>query len=252
MASKFGNRIIERLLTLIGNRRESLPGDSLSATLQYSFSEPDLLQRALRHRSMTGEQGDPWESNERLEFLGDAVLGLVVTEQLYQRFPTHDEGDLTIRKSFLVCRETLATAARKLHLGRHVILSQGEESSGGRDRDSILANTFEAVVGAMYLDGGLESAAAFIETFLISTTQKPFNKKFYGNYKSRLLEYAQSRGLDGPTYEVIDAAGPDHEKIFTVQVSIDGKPAGSGRGKTKKKAEQAAARAAIENMNHNN
>lgn len=243
----FGNRIARRLSALIGKRRESVLEDSLSATLRYRFSDPSLLQRALRHRSMTGEQGEPWESNERLEFLGDAVLGLVVTERLYQRFPTHDEGDLTIRKSFLVCRETLAKAARKLHLGRHVILSQGEESSGGRDRDSILADTFEAVVGAIYLDGGLEKAEAFLETFLISTTQKPFNKKFYSNYKSRLLEYVQSRGLTGPDYNVIDTVGPDHEKIFTVQVSIEGTVAGSGSGRTKKKAEQAAARAAMEN-----
>ncbi|MBN2417177.1 ribonuclease III [bacterium] len=249
MNSMSGNRIIRRLRLFIGGRRESGRSDSLSAALRYTFRDPRLLQRALRHRSMTGEQGESWESNERLEFLGDAVLGLVVTERLYQQFPTHDEGDLTIRKSFLVCRETLAAAARRLRLGTHVILSQGEESSGGRYRDSILANTFEAVVGAIYLDGGLAKAAAFIETFLISTTQKPFNKKFYSNYKSRLLEFAQSRGLEGPRYEVIDTTGPDHEKIFTVQVSIDGNPVGSGCGRTKKKAEQAAARAALEQVN---
>ena len=242
------NRIVRRLSAFFRKTGESVSADSLSATLQYSFRDLSLLQQALRHRSMTGEEGDPWESNERLEFLGDAVLGLAVTQCLFSRFPTNDEGDLTVRKSFLVCRETLAAAARTLDLGDYLILSQGEESSGGRDRDSILADAFEAVIGAIYLDGGLVEAAAFIERALISRTRAPFKKKFESNYKSRLLEYAQSLGLEGPHYKVIDASGPDHAKMYTIQVAVDQKIVGTGSGRTKKKAEQSAAHAALNHL----
>jgi len=227
-------------------QRESVIPDSLYCKIAYQFTDETLLQNALKHRSVTGEHGKRWESNERLEFLGDAVLGMIVTENLYNEFARASEGDLTRRKSYLVCRERLAEAARHLELGKFVTLSAGEQSSGGRRRDSILADTFEAVIGAIYLDGGYIAAEAFIRTKLLDMHKQELGGTFFNNYKSCLLEYAQGRGEGTPVYTVIAEQGPDHEKIFTIEVQIENKVLGKGSGNSKKKAEQEAAHRALD------
>lgn len=240
--------MINRLIHFFSGKRESRVRDSLYSKLNYYFRSETLIETALTHRSVTGERGTHWDCNERLEFLGDAVLGMVVSELLYRQYPRSAEGELTRRKSHLVCRESLAEAARRIELGRYIILSPGEENTGGRERDSILADTLEAVIGAIYLEGGLKAAASCISAIIVRDGDTAEHSIYFNNYKSFLLEYVQSRGMDGPAYEVAEASGPDHEKVFTVNVYIDSNLAGSGQGLTKKKAEQAAARMAVRKL----
>ncbi len=233
------------------NKEKSVLGesplqDSLYHTIGYRFQDEQVLKTALTHRSMNWELKKGWLSNERLEFLGDAVLGLVVSERLYRKFPRQDEGDLTRKKSYLVSRESLATAAKSLGLGEHLILSAGEEQSGGRKRDSILADSLEAVIGALYIDGGLPAAESFISRLLLDGGRFPEESRFNRNYKSLLLEYVQSQGNKSPQYEVTQESGPEHKKMFTVHVRVNGEILGEGLGKTKKSAEQKAALSALE------
>ena len=232
-------------------QRESRSRDSLCRKMGYTFRDPALLDLALTHRSALGETLDHYHSNERLEFLGDSVLGMVVTEALYRRYPHRSEGRLTRAKSVLVSREALARQARKLDLGPYLHLGPGEERSGGRSRHSILSNAMEAVLGAIYLDGGLPAAEQFVYRHLLEEMEKAAADRFHRNYKSWLLEYAQSRGQKGPEYRVIDERGPDHKKFFRVEVRLEGQPLGVGEGRSKKLAEQEAASKAVEMLGLN-
>jgi len=215
----------------------------------YRFRNRELLEQALTHRSsLSGTRRSRLVSNERLELLGDAVLGLAVTEFLFKRFPRKPEGELTNMKSVVVSRRILSRVARDLHLGDYILMSTAEERSGGRQRPSILADTLEALVGALYLDGGFGEAMRFVRRFVLAQMNEFLSEELYRNYKSELLEYAQARGWGNPVYSVLKEEGPDHDKTFTIQVSVAEKARGVGKGPTKKRAEQLAAREALKQL----
>lgn len=210
------------------------------------FQNPALLTNALTHRSALNERvSTSPESNERLEFLGDAVLELATTEFLYERFPEKPEGELTAFRSALVKTVTLAQVATRLGLGEQLYMSKGEEATGGRSNVSLLADTFEAVVGALYLDQGYSAAKRFLEQELFVEFDTILEQKLYKDAKSQLQEVVQAKGFEAPTYEVIAEDGPDHDKQFTVAVSVGGAVRGTGVGKSKQLAQQEAATQAL-------
>ena len=211
------------------------------------FRDEALLQRALTHRSfLGGEEAHGPESNERLEFLGDAVLELIVIEYLYKRFALDREGELTQKKSLLVSRSVLADRSEQLGLGRYILMSDAERGSGGGERHSILADSFEAILGAIYLDQGLEAARKFVHRWLLKQSDRILRDTEKQNFKSILQESVQARLRVHPRYRVLSEAGPDHEKLFTVEVVVRGRTLGRGSGRNKKEAEQQAAREAID------
>lgn len=210
------------------------------------FVDPTLLIQALTHRSALNEKNSSATmSNERLEFLGDAVLELVVTEFLYNKFPEEPEGTLTAYRSSLVKTTTLADLATGFKLGEQLFMSKGEEATGGRTNASILADTMEAVIGALYLDQGFSSVVELLKTTLFTQIDEIISKKLYKDSKSYLQEVVQSLGFDTPTYKVVTEIGPDHDKEFTVTVQVGGTIAGRGLGKSKQQAQQAAAQEAL-------
>jgi ribonuclease-3 len=217
----------------------------LQERLGYTFRDPALLQLALTHPSVAHEQGAAIQTNQRLEFLGDAVLQLVLTRELYEKFPAFGEGPLTKARAKLVNRRTLAERARNLGLGGHLIVSRGEEMHGGRERPSALADTYEALLGAVMLDGGFDAARDFI--------LRQFQAGFGGlsaiptieNPKGELQELLQARSTEAPQYHVASASGPDHDRIFECTVHHGGVELARGRGKSKKAAESEAALAAL-------
>ncbi len=219
--------------------------DDLQARLGYVFRDPALLQLALTHPSVAHEQGSSTQTNQRLEFLGDAVLQLVLTRELYERFPNFGEGPLTKGRAKLVNRRSLAERARHLNLGQHLIVSRGEDLHGGRERPSALADTYEALLGAVLLDGGFEAAREFI--------LREFQAAFGGlsalpileNPKGELQELLQSVSAEAPQYRVVSATGPDHDRIFECTVHHGGEELARGQGKSKKAAEGEAALAAL-------
>lgn len=209
--------------------------------LKYKFNDNSLLLQALSHRSNFVESGEQIFSNERLEFLGDAVLDLIVTEFLYKHFSNESEGSLSQKKSILVSRKALGKVSLELGLGQFLILNKGEEKTGGRNRLSNLANLFEALLGAIYLDSNIEIAAKFVKNFLIDRQQELLKTKTFFNYKSSLLEFAQARGWGAPKYSILDEIGPDHEKEFIVLARVNEVWQAQGKGLNKKSAEQEAA-----------
>jgi len=237
-----------RFRKFIKNPQDRL--NELSKRLQYQFSNQNLLFQALKHRSYltcTGEKRI--ESNERLELLGDSVLGMTVTEFLYNRFPDEEEGILTNYKSLLVNRTVLSQVAKDFGLGKFILLNESEERSGGRKRESILSDGVEAIIGAIYLDGGLENARNFVHLHIAKKLNEILKKGQLKNFKSLLQEHCQSYNLRGPKYIIEEENGPDHLKEFTVAVIIDGKRFGSGHGHSKKDAEQKAARESLQQLN---
>jgi ribonuclease-3 len=216
--------------------------DDLASRLGHVFVDPGLLATALRHRSWCVEHPGH-ESNERLEFLGDAVLGMVVAAELFLRHPELPEGRLTEARKSVVSSSALAPVARDLGLGDELELGPGEEQTGGRHKPSLLENAFEAVVGAVYLDGGLPAAQAFVLRHLSDAIERSADSPG-DDHKSRLQELAARRSLDPPRYEV-RAEGPDHAKVFFATVSIHGSVSGEGSGRSKKQAEQVAASEAL-------
>ncbi len=214
-----------------------------------AFRDPAVLKLALTHRSYLSVTGQgPRESNERLEFLGDSVLGLVTSEYLYRQNPDEHEGQLTKTKSLLVSKAILSRRALAMGLGRFVLMSHSEVESGGRQRLSILADAFESVVGAIYLDQGFEAARAFIERWLLRESREIVADKRHTNYKSHLQEYVQSTFRTHPVYRIRSQMGPDHSKQFQVEVVVGKRVLGEGKGRNKKEAEQAAARDALEKV----
>lgn len=222
----------------------------LEAVVGHTFRDRSLLELALTHPSVTHDHGVATPHNQRLEFLGDAVLQLVLTDELYAKFPGLGEGPLTQARAELVNRRTLADQSRTLGIGRFLRLSRSEESTGGRDRASALADAFEAVIGAVYLDGGLAPARNFV--------LRRFHESFGAlealpsiqNPKGELQELLQAESAEAPVYEVLSVSGPDHDRLFECAVIFGGQRIGSGSGKTKKAAESEAARVALERLRH--
>ena len=216
----------------------------LEAAIGYRFHNITLLQNALTHSSYANER---WHnsllSNERLEFLGDSILGMLVAEFLYRTFPDRPEGELTRMRADMVCEKTLANVANRIHLGDLLLLGHGEEQSGGRSRDSILADAVESVIAASFLDGGLDAALKFIKTFIL--VEVPVTQLHNVDYKTRLQELVQQKKNQVLTYCLLGETGPDHDKEFAVSVSLNGETVGKGSGRSKKRAEQDAARAAM-------
>ena len=222
---------------------------ALQQALGVSFKDTSLLEQALVHGSYINENpGFALSSNERLEFLGDAVLDLIVAEKLYQDFPHFTEGEMTKLRAALVRRDTLARMARAIRLGGHLYLGKGEEASGGRDKPANLAAALEAVIAAIFLDRGSTTARDFILRLLDAELQKVVSRGTGVDYKSQLQELIQAREQQTPTYHVIEATGPDHGKIFTVEVRLGETVLGRGSGKSKKAAESEAARSALEKL----
>ncbi len=218
---------------------------SLETSLRYSFQDPTLLRLALTHRSVSSEDSAR-NDNERLEFLGDAVLQLVVTDLLYESYPQLAEGQMAKVRAAVVSRPTLAEVARKLDLGAHVELAASEEATGGRAKDSILADAVEAIIGAVYLDGGVEPARELVLRLWRERVAERAKEPGVKDYKTRLQELTARDGRR-PEYRV-RGTGPDHDRRFSAVVSVGGKDYGSGGGRSKKEAEQAAARIALENL----
>ena len=219
----------------------------LEAALGYKFHNISLLQNALTHSSYANER---WHnsllSNERLEFLGDSILGMVVAEYLYANFPDRPEGELTRMRADMVCETSLAVIANRLDLGKHLLLGHGEERFGGRSRASILADAVESVIAASFLDGGMEAAKGIITRFVLCDV--PVSKLHNTDYKTALQELVQQKKNQTLSYRLVGESGPDHDKVFTAQVLLNDQVAGEGTGSSKKRAEQDAARVALEQL----
>lgn len=212
----------------------------LEEVVGYRFKDPLLLKQAMTHKSFASERGTG-VCNERLEFLGDSVLAAVVAHQLFEEYPDESEGSLSKKKSFLVSRPSLTVWAEELGLGDHLYLGVGEETTGGRTRRSLLANALEALIGAMYLDGGYDAAAAFVRAWCA----RRHGDLLETDHKSRLQEILQKKHKMPPIYELSSSTGPEHDKTFSVTVRIGARILGKGAGKSKKEAEQASARDAL-------
>lgn len=218
--------------------------NDFEARLGYAFSDKRLLQNALTHSSYANENRDKgMPDNERLEFVGDSILGFTVAEHLYKIYPDRAEGELTRIRAELVCEKSLANAARSLDLGSQLLLGNGEEQNGGRNRDSILSDAMESVFAAVYLDGGILEANKVISALLLKDAGEEKVKN--GDYKTLFQELVQRRKDQVITYKLIAESGPDHNKHFEVEVILNGTVVGNGEGSSKKRAEQSAAKAAI-------
>ena len=219
----------------------------LETAIGYQFLNIQLLQNALTHSSYANER---WHnsllSNERLEFLGDSVLGMLVAEYLYRNFPDRPEGELTRMRADMVCEKTLAAAANRIGIGSHLLLGHGEDRLGGRNRESILADAMESVIAACFLDGGIGAALNVVQQFIL--VEVPVTKMHNADYKTALQELVQQKKNQVLTYTLVGQSGPDHDKQFDVEVALNGAVVGKGTGRSKKRAEQDAARTAIEKL----
>lgn len=220
---------------------------ALQEKLNYSFKNEKLLINALTHSSFANEARDGISSNERLEFLGDSVLSIIVSEYVYKKFRNLPEGELTKLRASLVCEKSLCSFSRELELGKYLRLGKGEDKGGGRERDSILADAFEAVLAAMYLDGGFEVAKNHVMRFIIEELAH-VDDEVFKDYKTALQEIIQRNPEESVTYILTGEQGPDHDKIFEVEVRLNSNTIGKGTGKNKKQAEQSAAKEALRLM----
>jgi len=248
-------KIVPRLRRARLDDEETLPAELDNATVRRlqrvlgcRIHHRDLFVQALLHRSFPQRSGHASSSNERLEYLGDSVLNLIVGEHLYAHYPNAPEGDLTKMRSRLVNRKALAAYAKAIHLSDFILMSPSAAQSIGKGYDTIIADTFEAIVAAIYLDRGFDAARRFVERQVSEALAHGAVVTVDENYKSKLLEYAQSRGLGVPRYLIIKEEGPDHDRTFTVDVLLHNERHGTGTGKNKKDAEQAAASQALTNL----
>lgn len=220
--------------------------NELEKKLGYSFKNIDLLNTALSHSSYANENKKTGEvCNERLEFLGDSILGVITADYLYKNFPNMPEGQMTKTRSELVCEHSLHKVAQELGLSEYLRLGKGEEMGGGRTRPSIMADAVEAILAAVYLDSGIDEAAKIIKKYILAGVEAGVTNH---DYKTTLQEFVQRKSNQTLKYEMIDATGPDHAKIFSFRVLLNGIPIGEGEGKTKKEAEQNSARKALEEL----
>ena len=222
-------------------------GDGLEAKLGYRFREPELLAHALVHRSyLMGKDLSYTSNNERLEFLGDSVLNMLTTEYLYKTYPNDPEGDLSKRKSAIVSGHACAQSSKEWDLSEYVKVGKSEAKMGGRGKESILADAYEAVLGAVYLDGGLDEVRAILNRFHFPRIPEIVSAEDFINHKSELLEYLQGKLRTVPEYVMVEESGPEHQKQFTMEVRVDGRAYGRGQGGSKKRAEQEASRVTLE------
>ncbi len=217
--------------------------------LNYRFSNTDLLDNALTHRSFVNENSSlGCNDNERLEFLGDAILGLCLSDLLVRKFPDYAEGQLSKLRAYVINEQSLAALARNLHIGDYLLLGKGEENSGGRTKASILSNAFEAVVAAIYFDCGLEKAYKFLKNIFEPLVEQGMKSFVYKDYKTAIQEICQNRFKETPRYMLINEVGPDHNKVFEVSLCVAGMITTTGMGKSKREAEQRAAQRALEEL----
>ncbi len=221
---------------------------SLEANLNYKFNNIELLKNALIHSSYANEIRGNTRSNERLEFLGDSVLSVIVADHIYHKYPTMPEGELTKLRASLVCEKSLCALSRELGIGEFLLLGRGEDKNGGRERDSILADAFESVLAAIYLDGGMDAAKNHILNTVLRDFEHHIEDDTFKDYKTVLQEIIQRNPEESVSYILIDEKGPDHDKIFTVEVHLNSNVIGKGCGKSKKQAEQMAACQALKLM----
>lgn len=220
-----------------------------SKEIGYNFHNISILKNALTHSSFINESKQAYSANnERLEFLGDAILDAVISDYLFHRLENVEEGQLTKLRSLVVCEHSLMVCANRLHIGSYLYLGKGEENSGGRNRTSILADAMEAVIGAVYIDGGLDASVAFVLRILNNTIEDALAGKLYSDYKTEVQERLQVNGEVAILYEVEKEEGPDHDKIFYVRLTADNQTIGNGMGRSKKEAEQQAAKSALNKM----
>lgn len=229
--------------------KESVIMKEFEEILNYNFKNKKLLFEALSHSSFANENKKARKSNERLEFLGDSVLSIVVSDYLFEHYKHLPEGELTKIRASLVCEKSLHQFAKQINLGKYIMLGKGEEHTGGRERPSILADAFEAVIAAIYLDGGLESARKHILRFIPKDLSQHGSVSF-NDYKTILQEIVQKNPEEKVDYYLVNETGPDHDKAFTVQVKLNRNVIGQGTGKSKKQAEQMAAKEALELMGY--
>lgn len=225
---------------------------TIEATLDVKFKKKALLETALTHRSFLNENRKIQQHNERLEYLGDAVLEFLISKFLFEHYPDKPEGELTSYRSATVKTETLAQAAIELDLGPNILMSKGEERTGGREKEYILANTFEAIVGAMYLDRGIKKCDEFLHRVLFHKVDLIVKNRLDIDPKTRFQELAQEIHKETPIYKLISEVGPDHSKTFKMSVMVGEKSFGEGEGPSKQKAEEAAARKALEKIQKEN
>lgn len=224
----------------------------LLAQLDIRFNEPKLLEQAFIHRSFLNESKEVTRSNERLEFLGDSVLSFIISTYLYALRPNDEEGDLTNLRSYIVKTKSLAEAAQRLDLGSYLKMSRGEESGGGRNNIQLLANTFEALLGSVYLDQGLEGAQKLVHGFLLPLFAEQIRSGPPKDAKSALQEIAQNQTKESPVYKIISTSGPDHAKEFVIAAFVGGKEMGRGVGNSKQIAEEKAASQALKKLTQDN
>jgi ribonuclease-3 len=223
--------------------------ENVEKRIRYKFQNQEYLRRALTHSSYANEhKKTDMKNNERLEFLGDSVLGLIISEYLYNNFNTHEEGQLTKMRAKIVCEASLGEASRKLRLGEVMLFGRGEEMTGGRDRTSILSDAFEAVVAALFLDGGIEVARTFVLRELHDTIENAAQGKLFTDYKTKLQEEIQIKKGNRIKYEIVKEEGPDHAKLFHTNVLLNDAVIGSGSGRSKKESEQEAAKAGLRKL----
>lgn len=233
----------------IGESVQGIDIQKFETVIQYKIHQPELFVEALLHRSyLQYPEAKERKSNERLEFLGDSILNLIIAEYLYHHFPEAEEGELTKIRSRLVNRKALAIYARELRLNEFMFMSSSAAQSLEKGSDSILADAYEAVIAAIYLDGGYEAAKKFVKRMVLAAMSKGVMHASDDNYKSRLLEYSQAKGLGIPKYNILKEEGPDHDRTFTVEVIMGSERLGIGVGRSKKDAEQAAALKALEKI----
>ena len=233
-------------MSKVDQYREHL--DNIQNKLNIHFEDREILFRSLVHDSFVYENDEIKRSNERLEFLGDSILGMVISHLLYEKYPGWDEGEMALFKSHLVSAESLAGCARKIKLGDYLFLGKGEDASGGRDRESILSDAMEALIGAIYLDRGFDTVQKFIKDIFGDCLNVDSPIK---DYKSHLQEFSQKRFKSLPNYNVIEEYGPPHKKVFRVRVEVHDQFKGEGQGSSKKEAEQKAARNLLDNIEKN-
>jgi ribonuclease III len=250
--------LISKLIDKFLNKKTDLPKELLETigelenNLNYNFKNKKLLVQALKHRSYTTEHNENrGMSNERLEFLGDSVLNFAVSKFLFKNFPDKPEGEMSKMRSILVSGESLKVTARELGIGKYILLSEYETKSGGREKESILEDCMEAVLGAIYIDGGIIKTINFVNKTVLSNYEKFIEERKNANYKSELLELVQSLGFDPPTYDIVSEEGPEHEKTFTVNAKIGHIVLAKGRSTSRKKAEQEASSNALEIIRKN-
>jgi ribonuclease III len=236
----------DSLVALNPERKKELQLFEKHAKLR--FRRLEFLNQAFTHRSFAHEAGENGENNERLEFLGDSVLGLVVAEYVYATLPDQPEGELARIKSFVVSEASLSEISRSLRVDNFILIGKGEEYSGGRSKKTILADCLEAIIGAYYLDSGFPAAQRFVQTMLIPEINKVLENRHAKDYKTLLQEWVQKRMKTYPKYRVMQKTGPDHDKTFWIEVHVGDRSFGAGKGKNKKEAEQEAARLAWESL----